>query len=76
MAGVRVVLGPFDVYGQTDISRERKEVMEAFAFALSREGVEIAGIEALKKLYVEEGVKSFTEGILLRIAGDEGRTSR
>ncbi|MEK7313388.1 MAG: outer membrane protein assembly factor BamA [Deltaproteobacteria bacterium] len=72
MAGPRVALGPFDMYGQTDISRERKEVMEAFASALSREGVEIAGIEALKKLYVEEGVKNFTEEILLRIAGDEG----
>ncbi|MFZ3072500.1 MAG: outer membrane protein assembly factor BamA, partial [Thermodesulfobacteriota bacterium] len=71
-AGLRVALGPFDVYGQTDISSERKEVMEAFASALSNEGVELIGLDALKKLYVEEGVKNFTEEIVLKIARDAG----
>ncbi|MFQ5735648.1 MAG: outer membrane protein assembly factor BamA [Thermodesulfobacteriota bacterium] len=59
--GPRVLVLPFDTHASTDISSARRAVMDALASSLDSEGVEIAGLDAIKELVLEKGAASFTE---------------
>lgn len=68
----RVVVLPFDMHGPGDITAERKLLMEAVASSLHREGAEIAGLEKLKTLFIEEGRKGFDEAIAMTVGKEAG----
>ncbi len=67
-ARIKVLILPFDMHSKEDISRLRKEVMEALASSLYDKGVDITGIERIKELVLEKGVKSFDEESALKIS--------
>ena len=75
MAGAKdvgVVLIPFDVYSEKDISALRKEVMEALAEGLEKEGIKIRGIEAVKELFLKARLKKLSDKQAIELARDEG----
>ncbi len=69
---VGVVLIPFDVYAEKDISPLRKEVMETLAEGLEKEGVKIRGMESIKELFIEGRLKELTDEQAIGLARDEG----
>ncbi len=66
--GPRVLILPFDMRANVDISATRRTVMDALAESLSAEGAEIAGIEVVKELVLEKGAAGFTEKDAFEIA--------
>ncbi|GMR05211.1 MAG: hypothetical protein BMS9Abin24_003 [Thermodesulfobacteriota bacterium] len=67
--GPRVLILPFDMHANVDISRTRRAVMDALAAALSAGGAEIVGLDRVKVLVLEKGAAGFTEKDAFEIAG-------
>lgn len=59
--GPRVLLLPFDMHANADISPVRRAVMDSLAASLRAGGAEIAGLDLVKVLVLEKGAGSFTE---------------
>ncbi|MEE8185142.1 MAG: outer membrane protein assembly factor BamA [Thermodesulfobacteriota bacterium] len=60
-AAFRFLILPFDMYSGEDISDLRREVMNIVASSFEEEGAEVVGIEEVKSLMLEEGIRSFDE---------------
>lgn len=65
---IKVLLLPFDMHSNVDISADRRSVMEALASSLTASGAEIAGIDIIKDAMLNQGVKTFDEAKALDIA--------
>ncbi len=68
--GPRVLILPFDIHSGVDISAERRDLMETIASSLYERGAEIVGVERVKELFVEEGVRSFDEKTAMELSGE------
>jgi hypothetical protein len=60
-ANIKVLILPFEMFGNADLSNLRRNVMETMARELTAQGAEVAGIELLKDLVLNQGVKEFDE---------------
>ena len=60
-AAVRLIVLPFEIHGAGDVSTLRREVINTVASRFEREGAEIVGVEEIRRLMVDEGVKGFDE---------------
>lgn len=65
-AELNVLVIPFDA--EADLSEARKEVMAAVASSLDGAGAELVGMERVKEMVLEQGVKSFTRSQALDLA--------
>lgn len=69
---VKVLVLPFTVHSQRDISGERRELMETLASSLEGAGCEIVGIEATKELMLTQGVTGFDDSSALELSVETG----
>lgn len=65
----RVIVLPFDMHSNVDISETRRNVMDAVAAQLDSKGAEVAGIEEIKELVLKKGVRKFTEKSAYELSG-------
>jgi outer membrane protein insertion porin family len=68
-ANIKVLILPFEMHGTGDLSKIRRNVMENMALELDSQGAEVVGIELLKVLVLDQGIKSFDEERALDISG-------
>lgn len=67
--GLRVLVLPFEMHAEEDISTLRRNVMEALASTLDGSaGIEVVGIEETRRLMLDEGVTRFGEEAAFDIA--------
>ncbi|MDH4227064.1 MAG: outer membrane protein assembly factor BamA [Deltaproteobacteria bacterium] len=66
-----VVLMPLEMHSTTDISGERRALMEAVANGLYENGAEIKGLDTLRSMY-ETGQKTFDEESGVTLAKSQG----
>jgi outer membrane protein insertion porin family len=71
-AAFRFLILPFDMYSGKDISDLRREVMNMVASRFEEEGAEVVGIEEVKRLMLEGGMKSFDEEKAIEIGRRTG----
>lgn len=69
-ARVKVIILPFEMHSQKDISASRRNLMEGLASGLRSSGAGIAGMEAVKDLVLKKGVKEFGIAEALKAAED------
>ncbi|MEE9543648.1 MAG: POTRA domain-containing protein, partial [Thermodesulfobacteriota bacterium] len=67
-ANIKVLILPFEMHGNTDLSNFRRNVMETMARELSVRGAEIVGIEPLKDLVLKQGITKFDEETAISIS--------
>ncbi|TAN60996.1 outer membrane protein assembly factor BamA [bacterium] len=65
---VKVIILPFDMHAEGDISATRRVLMDGLAVSLSRAGAEITGIDVLKELVLQQGVKNFNEASAIELS--------
>ncbi len=71
--GLRVLVLPFEMHAEEDISALRRNIMEALASTLDGSaGIEVVGIEETRRLMLEEGVARFGEEAAFDIASRVG----
>lgn len=66
--GPKVLILPFGMHANVDISSTRRAVMDAMAASLNKEGAEITGLELVKELVLKKGAQDFTEKEAFEIA--------
>ncbi len=67
-ADVRVLMLPFDMHAREDISKIRRDVMEAIAGVVDEKGGEVVGIKRIRDIMHKEGIKRFDEATAFRIS--------
>ena len=73
-ADIKVLILPFEMFGNADLSNFRRNVMDTMAREISAQGAEVVGIELLKDLVLNQGVAEFDEetaiGMSDRVSAD------
>ncbi len=68
MAEIKALVLPFDMHAATDISGQRRGIMEAVASSLEESGVEVVGIDETRRMMTEEKTVFFNEEAAFRLA--------
>lgn len=65
---VKVLILPFKMHAEGDISARRRNIMETLAGSLVAEGIELVGIEAIREKVRTEGAEGFDEADAIELA--------
>jgi len=68
---VGVMVLPFEMHAEGDISADRRNIMEAFASSLADAGARLAAMDEIRRR-VEEGETTFSEGVTMELARGAG----
>ncbi len=66
--GLRVIILPFDMHSNVNISATRRNVMDTLANEMRRQGAEVVGIEMIRKMVMKGRSTGFDEKAALEIA--------
>lgn len=71
--GLRVLVLPFEMHAEENVSTLRRNIMEALASTLDGSaGIEVVGIEETRRLMLDEGITRFDEDTAFDIASRVG----